>query len=391
MQSFDRIARRLGVTEYPEALAAYLHTAEEKTVLSEKAVEDLDRKYGLLGPFLAPVLQARKDLACRPDHCAWICAATSYLRHSGAAAIRDLPVPPSDRTLAGDLLPLFILLPLTEEAVAFFRTHGFSEDETSRMLASFQGSLSSVSRCNGRPSLNKSHFDWIARYLKGTLFFRAGLQFEYALHGKNARYLRHAVTGERLVLMGDGLPVSPDGRVLSQEEKHAAAFFTAFSENEREYRGNPVDNIRVSAEARAFPKETWKPLVLPGDPVLKLHIPRGADLSDEAVKNAVKEGVARARLLFSVPPRAVTCHTWLLDPALAEILSPPSRILSFAGHFDRFPAPSAGREVFSFVFQKTDGAPEDLPENTSLQRALKKKYLAGGAIYAYSGFFLSAQ
>jgi hypothetical protein len=50
---------------------------------------------------------------------------------------------------------------------------------------------------------------------------------------------------------------------------------------------------------------------------------------------------------------------------------------------------SKGRAVFSFVFLKADVnnvVYEELPERTSLERALKKHYLDGGVIYEVEGF-----
>ena len=50
----------------------------------------------------------------------------------------------------------------------------------------------------------------------------------------------------------------------------------------------------------------------------------------------------------------------------------------------------SGNSVFNFVFQKPDMnfVLDDLPENTSLERALKKHYQAGKAIYGTTGYFL---
>lgn len=72
-----------------------------------------------------------------------------------------------------------------------------------------------------------------------------------------------------------------------------------------------------------------------------------------------------------------------MDPALAEILDENSKFVGFQSRYRRFAAQSNGREVFVF-----DGYPEDLntlPEDTSLLRAMKKRYLQNDPVYAYFG------
>lgn len=388
--TFDSIARRLGVEEYPEELRALYENEKDRDVIAPAEIERLDREYGLLGSFLAPALEAREQLKSRPDHCAWIVTATEYVRRSDVTAVKKLPLPPTDETLAGDLLPLFILLPLMEEGIAAYRAR-FSGEAARRMICSLPGSLAAVSRCKGRPSLSKSHFNWNALYLKGVLFYQSGFQFELSALGTHVRILQNTATGEMAILMGEGRLISRVGRVLNDSQESEAAFITSFEESDTAYIAHPVEAIRVLPEKKTFLKAEWKGLVMPGDAVLKLHIPRGADLTDASVEKAIADGLARAQEVFSENVRGVVCHTWLFDPALAEALPPTSRILSFASHFLRYPAKSLGNEVFSFVFQKTNGPLEELPENTGLQRALKQKYLAGGAIYAYSGLYVPKQ
>ena len=43
--------------------------------------------------------------------------------------------------------------------------------------------------------------------------------------------------------------------------------------------------------------------------------------------------------------------------------------------------------MLTFVFKMTPESYSDLPEDTSLQRELKKIYLSGGYLYEYNGIF----
>lgn len=77
----------------------------------------------------------------------------------------------------------------------------------------------------------------------------------------------------------------------------------------------------------------------------------------------------------------------MMAPELDTILKPDSRILSFSSKYLRYPIPTQGEDVLNFVFLLKYKTYEDLAEDTSLQRALKKRYLHGQYLYEYGGVF----
>ena len=74
-----------------------------------------------------------------------------------------------------------------------------------------------------------------------------------------------------------------------------------------------------------------------------------------------------------------------MSPELAEILKPGANLLLFQQPYLRYPVPTKGEDVLNFVFFLRFTSFADLPEDTSLQRALKAKYLAGERLYEYGG------
>jgi hypothetical protein len=118
--------------------------------------------------------------------------------------------------------------------------------------------------------------------------------------------------------------------------------------------------------------------------VLMMHIPPIGRLDAQASE----ESVAEATRLFETwypeePVAAFVCHSWLLDPKLAEYLSADSNIMRFQRRFDLLPLlpmkdPSEGdREMMRLGLHLS--VPEDgsltaddlarVPQETSLQRA----------------------
>jgi len=77
-----------------------------------------------------------------------------------------------------------------------------------------------------------------------------------------------------------------------------------------------------------------------------------------------------------------------MDPQLSKLLKPGSNITAFQRKFTRFPSVSSGKPC-KFVFFKQYKTLQELPENTSLERVLKKHYLDGHYIYEPGGFFFT--
>jgi len=122
----------------------------------------------------------------------------------------------------------------------------------------------------------------------------------------------------------------------------------------------------------------------PETPVLNVHIAEGEPLLYEAVQASYE----KARGFFKNPHPVFVCDSWLLSPALEELLPPTSNILAFQRDFTLFEVDFESRQAEERIF----GAPCDdfssYPEKTSLQRRAKARLLAGGKIPAASGIIL---
>ena len=113
-----------------------------------------------------------------------------------------------------------------------------------------------------------------------------------------------------------------------------------------------------------------------------LHIPADADLSDGAVDASLAE--ARAFFCKYFPAFAdaeYVCESWMLSPALGEILPGTSRVRRFSERFFVVFWEEDSPAFRDWIFPSAVTAPvEELPEETSLHRAVKRHLLAGGKI-----------
>jgi hypothetical protein len=121
---------------------------------------------------------------------------------------------------------------------------------------------------------------------------------------------------------------------------------------------------------------------LDGRWVIDTHIPEGGPLTPETVDASF----ARARDLFGrhfadLPAEAFHCHSWLLDPQLADVLPADSNIVRFQRRWELYGDPTRGDDdaVF-FVFRQRHTTRESragLPRDTTLQRAILDRIDAG--------------
>ena len=85
-----------------------------------------------------------------------------------------------------------------------------------------------------------------------------------------------------------------------------------------------------------------------------------------------QSGVGTGKMIFH-------CHSWLLDPRLAQVLPPTSNILHFAALFTLYHATEAEKNdcMWRIYYRDMDKPLAELPRDTALQAAYADFLLAG--------------
>jgi hypothetical protein len=128
--------------------------------------------------------------------------------------------------------------------------------------------------------------------------------------------------------------------------------------------------IRAAHVADAFPD---------GAAALGVHIPESGPLTPRACD----ESFASAQPFFArhfpeTPTRLGICTSWLLDPQLADYLGPESNIMRFQRRFELVGEGFDGdADVLRFVFHRIAPSIEELPQRTTLERAIVAHLRAG--------------
>ena len=116
-----------------------------------------------------------------------------------------------------------------------------------------------------------------------------------------------------------------------------------------------------------------------GDPALGIHIPESGPLTPDACEDSLAQAQPFfARHFPETPTRLAICTSWLLDPQLADYLAPDSNILRFQRRFQLVGEGYDGdADVLRFVFHRIAPNVNDLPQRTTLERAIVAHLLSG--------------
>lgn len=121
-----------------------------------------------------------------------------------------------------------------------------------------------------------------------------------------------------------------------------------------------------------------------GTPILDVHIPAGERLCKDEVMISLRQAPHWFKRYFKREFVLFHCNSWLLSPAIKELLPEESRIVQFQNLFTVYKTDNvrqAEERVFGFVAKDASLYPEE----TSLQRALKQSVLAGKTVGMASG------
>jgi GNAT domain-containint protein/N-acyltransferase family protein len=113
---------------------------------------------------------------------------------------------------------------------------------------------------------------------------------------------------------------------------------------------------------------------------LGIHIPPAGPLDPARCDAAFTDAVAFFARHFPEDRIGLAhCRSWLLDPQLAEYLSPTSNLARFAGRFQLVPAGyDDDRAIVRWVFEAADPSAVDaLEPETTLERAIVRHLRAG--------------
>lgn len=374
---FSEIANAVGITEYPDKLEEIYKSGGGVSNFDGSSIDELDEKYSVIGECKERVKECLEEIKKDAPLFEYTRVAAEYLTRVSQEEGYALKLPNTDKEYYTTLLMVMAL----PAAIEKYLERGFSIEEVKKIFIPFKSTINSVADINAA-----GRYNWLRHYTSSVIFPTSLFVITPRIITPPVMLLKNKQGEYKILMMGgrfhrDGKNLGSSG--YTDEE---GAFDAAFAEDESSYTGHEVIDAKVMKEASVLSKDEWTLVTKQGDGMAALHIPRGADLSDEKMFESFKEAIRLTKERYpDFNPKTVHCSTWMLDPKLKEILGNASKITGFINKFLEYPIKSNGQELFGFVFPKNLSY-EELPEGTSLQRKLKAMYINGETINAHSGF-----
>lgn len=119
---------------------------------------------------------------------------------------------------------------------------------------------------------------------------------------------------------------------------------------------------------------------------IAMHIPSDAKFDRATVLESLKEFTAFRDTYFSDWKGVTfTCETWMLAPAMEELLNETSNVLAYKHMFELDKIDAEATWFMGFIFPGHAGEFATLPERTSLQKKIKERLLSGKKIGVAKG------
>ena len=302
------------------------------------------------------------------------------------------PVTPAGKEpLAYEMVTGLALCSQLETGAENMRKRNFAQETINQVLTMAVGGVSTSERKNnGEPGFEL--LSWSQLYMQANLLLIERLEIQFFAKFSARAVVFKNESGE-VVTLAHGFELHRDGFALGAThfEDEDGAWTAYIEETPESWSGHPFDEMGyVSNKKVELLKDEWEVVLQKGDPVIGLHIPPFGRMTPELIDKTLEETKKFAKEHYpDFEYKAFTCVSWLVDPQLDELLNAESNIVKFRQRFHSLTRKCEGTDVFNFIFNKPNMNFDihNLPEDSSLHRALKNHYLRGKAIYELEGFF----
>lgn len=359
--------------------------------------EALARRYGILENELPVFQRAAVAIGQNEAYSRYLLLVHTFLTEIPftRAELKEFRIlPTSDGSdFALDMLPGLALYSQFPRCYETLKKRGLPEEIIHELLDRPERTIEGFRQLhNGAEGFHL--FKWYQRLIRGDIYDIGCLQVELHVPFTDQACLFRNAQGQYVALARE-CKLHPSGRMLGCRgyEDSEYAWEPTITETDIFWEGFAYgpDGL-VKKEKIRLEKETWQVAVGPGDPCISLHIPAKVSLDNASVSKSLAEIKAFLKTYFpDYPYKAIFCSSWILNPALAEMLPEQSNLSLFCRRFLPMTQLAAGNDVFHFVFGLPDSNVPlaSLAENTSLQRALKNYYTEGNILHEMCGCMIN--
>ena len=393
--TLSEMQRALSLPRIPRAFPALYRQMENtwqihaEKILSEDFISKTLSDCYALAPWRSEILRGAQAIGKNPALCLFICLIEAWMRDGGDPAWPEFAAPQGEG-IGYDLLYIYPAIPTMPDSVAYLRNRNVPEDVIAGTMQEYDRSIADGVYRDGRPTMTARLLSWMCTVIENRLINIGRLNYDIPGHFlENVRIFRK---GNETLVLADGATVHPSGRILGSAgcDDTTDSYVATITETDTTVTGHPVIKDLIAKETVTLSKAKWTQFLCHEDLIPRIHIPRQGSFDAEAVQASID----RAREIFAacypeLPFKAMFCESWLLSEDLKAMLKPESKILQFQSRFIKVPLKSEGTAAFDFAYPLPIGYRDypNLPEDTSLQKAIKERYLNGGYVHEGAGFF----
>lgn len=301
---------------------------------------------------------------------------------------------PCFETSMGELSDMFgavVFASGINSTIKFYTENGIPETIAKDTIDDFSRWMNAHRRKYGK--LGFSEYSWLYKHFTGRIFRFGRLQFEPYIFKNKIVVYKNNIDNRIMVFSEAGITYRQDGQIdgTSGIFDKEGAWFSHLRTEEGKILGNPiVIDASCSKDTVCINEDDWTVVLRKNDNILNVHIHEGGKLDHDLCIKSYKEALEFFINYFpDMHFRAFTCHSWLLDVQLKGILPGSSNIVKFQGDFYCYPVYSPKEaQVYERVFRKYIENIRDMPENTFLQKAIKKYIKKGNTMRDGAGFIL---
>ncbi len=322
-----------------------------------------------------PALEA---LAWHFYHCFFHCTKATYSWNN----LSDWPsVETLAQTLQGEAAMFYPLVLFSgfPQMQVIHQAHAVPPEIVRDTLSSIRVRMEAYHKRHNTWGLDGCRDGFLMNHLHGELYRLSRLQFQFGSFGYRLRAFRHRVSGQVLALAEDGVRYRADGQLPRSDRDAVEGWSSQLLLTDTAIVGNPILPTGSAVQKQVqLPAMEWHQVLAPGDPVLNIHIPGGSPMACDLCGVSFRTALEFFPRHFPERPFvAICCGTWLLDAQLEELLPPTSNLVRFQQEVYLFPIVLDELHLVKSVF---GCVPEDLtqaPRDTTLQRVLLDRLLAG--------------
>lgn len=390
---------RLGIP-YCEHIEPYyergvkLYRERGDFAFNAERIKRINSKYNFLRTYLDDVLECASLLLEDGDMALYVYVLAAIYEENktptmkiDGADVRILDAP--DRgSLITDMAPIFSSFYFLERMIGEMEGRCVPHKIISDSLNGMDVEIDDYVGIYQRPGM-KRYIGWYLNWVRCLLYRIGRFNFKPAPIGQFVRVYRK---GCDLVALVDGRVIHKKGMCLGSagQTDEAESFLAEIKEEDGDVVGYPV-NEYGECECEPVRLVGYTEVLRPGDMIIEVHIPAKEPMTPEICEKSYKEAEEFFKRCYpEYDFKGFFCHSWMLDKRIPEMLGKESNLTKFMDGFPiAFPTRSDAKGVYAFVYNLQEPVPaEELPEDTSLRRAIKKHLTEGGYIYEKGGLRL---